>query len=108
MAITGVTEEEYKNFLSHGGTITFEIEGTDIDSTGGFEESPLIKPYLFSGFELKPSPMIEEPENKAALFLYGGSWTRVVAHTYINGGSIVYKKLANDRYEAKVTAPNRK
>jgi hypothetical protein len=93
MAITGVTEEEYKNYLSHGGTLVFEIEATDIDSTGGFESSPLIKPHLSTGFELKPSPIMDEPENSAALFLYGGSWTRVVTHTYKNGGSIIYKKL---------------
>ena len=45
-------------------TAKVEIEGADIDSTGGFEESPLIKPYLHSGFELKPSPILEEPENR--------------------------------------------
>ncbi len=103
MAITGVTEEAYKRFLSNGGSLIFEIEGTDIDSTGGFEKSPLIKPYLHSGFELKPSPILEEPENTAVLFLYGDSWTRVIAYTYKNGGSIIYKKLENGRYEAKVT-----
>ena len=107
MAITGVTEEEYKNYLSHGGTLVFEIEATDIDSTGGFENSPLIKPHLNTGFELKPSPVLDEPENSAALFLYGGSWTRIVTHTYKNGGSIIYKKLPNGRYEATVSAPVR-
>ena len=107
MPITGVTEEEYKHFLNHGGTLTFEIDSTDIDSTGGFEESPLIKPYLSTGFELRPSPIMSEPINSAALFLYGGSWTRVVTATYKNGGTIIYKKLPNGRYEAEVTAPTR-
>lgn len=107
MAITGVTEEEYKNYLAHGGTLVFEIEAKDIDSSGEFENAPLIKPHLNKGFELKPSKIIEEPETSAALFLYGGSWTRVVTHTYKNGGSIVYKKLPNGRYEATVKAPTR-
>jgi hypothetical protein len=94
MPITGVTEEQYK-------------DAKDIDSTGGFENAALIKPYLESGFELKPSPIIEAPENAAALFLYGGSWTRVITHTYPRGGSIVYRKLPSGRYEAKVRAPIR-
>lgn len=107
MAITGVDEAAYKQFLSHGGSLTFEIDATDIDSTGGFESSPLIQPFLNSGFELRPSPVIEEPKERAMLLLYGGSWTRVVTHTYLNGGSITYKKLANGRYEAKVSTPQR-
>ena len=107
MAITGVDEAAYKQFLSHGGNLTFEIDATDIDSTGGFESSPLIQPFLSSGFELKPSPIIEEPKERALLLLYGASWTRVVIHTYLNGGSITYKKLANGRYEAQVSALQR-
>jgi hypothetical protein len=107
MAITGVTEEEYKHFLAHGGTLVFEIGATDIDPTGGFENSGLVRPYLESGFELKPSPILDAPDNSAALFLYGGSWTRVIAHTYKNGGSIVYRKLPNGRYEARIVAPAR-
>lgn len=107
MAITGVSEAEYKDFLAHGGTLTFEIEATDIDSTGGFESSPLIQPFLSSGFELRPSPIIEEPQERALLLLYGGSWTRVVTHTYLNGGSVTYKKLQNGRYEAVASVPPR-
>lgn len=107
MAITGVTEEEYKSYVAHGGTLRFEVEAFDIDPSGAFEKSPLIQPYLNSGFELKPSPVIEMPVNSAALFLYGGSWDRVIAHTYKNGGKIVYSKLPSGRYEAKVEAPVR-
>ena len=107
MAITGVTEKEYTHYVLHGGSLRFEIEASDIDPSGEFEKSPLIKPYLTSGFELKPSPVIDVPANSAALFLYGGSWDRVIAHTYINGGKIVYSKLSNGRYEAKVESPAR-
>ncbi|MFP5358436.1 MAG: hypothetical protein ACLGHI_08290 [Gammaproteobacteria bacterium] len=107
MAITGVSEADYKRFLSHGGDLTFEIGAADIDSSGGFESSPLIKPFLSSGFELKPSPIIAEPQEGALLLLYGGSWTHVVTHVYLNGGSIIYKKLSSGRYEAKVSMPQR-
>jgi hypothetical protein len=108
MPITGVTEEAYREYLCKGGTLTFEIDSSDIDNKGGFEESPLIAPDLTSGFELKPSDIFDEPDNSAALFLYGGSWTRVVAHTYKHGGKIVYKKIQNGRYQAIATIPAKK
>lgn len=107
MAITGVTETEYRHYVDHGGALRFEINASDLDPSGAFEKSPLIQPYLTSGFELKPSPIIEMPANSAALFLYGGSWDRVIAHTYKNGGKIVYAKLPSGCYEAKVEAPTR-
>ena len=107
MAITGVDEADYRLFLYHGGSLTFEIDAADIDSSGGFESSPLIQPFLYSGFELRRSRIIEQPRERATIILYGGSWTLVVTHTYLNGGSIIYKKLANGRYEAKVSTPLR-
>lgn len=107
MAITGVTEEDYRHFVKHGGKLRFEMEAKDLDPSSSFEKSPLLAPYLEYGFELKPSPVIEMPQNSAALFLYGGSWDRVIAHTYLNGGRIVYKKLASGRYEAVAEAPIR-
>lgn len=105
MAISGVSETDYRRFLAHGGTLIFEVDAEDIDSSRGFESSPLIQPYLESGFELKPSPIINEPREKAMLFLYGGSWTRVITRTYLDGGTITYKKLPSGRYEANVVVP---
>ncbi|URL57016.1 hypothetical protein IM816_10100 [Luteibacter flocculans] len=105
MAITGVTEDQYKLFVSSGGSLTFYLDAKDIDSGGGFESSPLISPYLSSGFELVPTPIIHNPSERGTLLLYGGSWERVIAHTYLNKGKIIYKKLPDGRYEAKVTVP---
>jgi hypothetical protein len=105
MAITGVTENQYKTFLSSGGSLTFYLDAKDIDSSGGFESSPLISPYLSSGFELVPTPVIHEPIERGMLLFYGGSWERVIAHTYLNNGKIIYKKLPDGRYEAKVNVP---
>ena len=107
MVITGVDEASYRQFLSHGGELTFEIDAADIDATGGFEFAPLIQPFLSSSLELRPSPIIEDPNEGALLLLYGGSWTRVVTHTYLNDGSVIYKKLESGRYEAKVSMPQR-
>lgn len=102
MTITGVTENQYKLFVSSGGSLTFYLDAEDIESGGGFESSPLIKPYLFSGFELVPTPIIHEPSERGMLLFYGGSWEKVIAHTYLNKGKIIYKKLPDGRYEAKV------
>lgn len=107
MPITGVTEDEYRHYVAHGGNLRFEMDARDLDPSGSFEKSPLIAPYLDSGFQVAPSPVIEMPQNAAALFLYGGSWDRVIAHTYLNGGRIVYKKLLSGRYEAVAEAPVR-
>ena len=107
MAVTGVSETEYTWFLSHGGSLVFQIDSADIDSTGGFESSPLIQPFLATGFELKPSPIIEQMQDQAKLLLFGGTWTRVITYTYVHGGSIIYKKLPNGRYEATASVPPR-
>lgn len=106
MSITGVTEQHYRDFLSEGGSLTFEIDAIDIDSSGQFEKSPLIAPFLSSGFELKPTPIIENPKDSCRLLLYGDSWTRVITYAYKKGGSVIYKKLLSGRYEAKVSVPN--
>lgn len=105
MSITGVPEQQYRDYLKHGGNLTFEIDATDIDASGCFENSPLIAPFLLSGFELKPSPIFEEVKTSAQLLLYGDSWTRIVTRTYLQGGSVIYRKLTTGRYEAKVSAP---
>ena len=105
MAITGVTEQQYRDYLKHGGNFTFEIDATDIDASGCFENSPLIAPLLSSGFELKPSSIIEEAKDMAQLLLHGDPWMRIVTRTYLQGGSVIYRKIATGRYEAKVSAP---
>jgi hypothetical protein len=78
MAITGVTEQQYREFLFKGGDLTFEIDSTEIYSSGQFEKSPLIEPFIFSGFELRPSPIIDYPKEAAQILLHGDSWTSVV------------------------------
>lgn len=105
MSITGVSHAEYEKFLSSGGELTFEMDASDISSSRDFENLPLIKPFLESGFELAPSPMISAPAERARLFLYGGSWTLVIVHVYQSGGKIIYKKLPSGKYEAKVSVP---
>jgi hypothetical protein len=39
MAITGVSEQEYKDFLKNGGEIVFEIDAAEIDANGSFAKS---------------------------------------------------------------------
>jgi len=106
LAITGVSQEQYAHYLSNGGTLVFQLEANDIEPGSGFEKSALISPFLDTGFELKPPPLIESPSDAAQLLLRGESWLRVVVFTYRRGGSIVYKRVAAGRYEATVSSPS--
>jgi len=103
MAITGITRDQYRQFLEKGGTVSVEIDAEDVSKDPSFEQSPLIKPYLTTGFELRPSPVIHDPKVAAEIYLYGDDWTIVIATVYRNGGSIIYKKLSNGRFQATMT-----
>jgi len=105
MAVTGVTNEQYKEFLKNGGTLVFTIDSEDISSNTEFENYPLIKPFLNIGFEIKPTPMIEIPDFAAQIYVHGDDWSRVITFVYRNDGSIVYKKNSNGQYEATATIP---
>ena len=109
MTISGVTESEYISFLKHGGDLTFYgVRATDIDSSASFEGVESIRSKLDSGFELRPSLIIHDDGSRAPLLLYGGSWTRVIVSAYANGGTIVYRRMADNLYEAAVRVPIRK
>ncbi len=103
MKIDGPNEEDYRHFLAHGGTVKFELDATDIDGSGEFEEISAIKPKLESGFKLDPSPASTEPTNAAALYLYGGSWVQVVNQITQRRGELEYRRLKSGRYEATAT-----
>ncbi|MBC3830958.1 hypothetical protein H8K33_05525 [Undibacterium amnicola] len=105
MAVTGATQQQYKDFLTNGGTLTFTIDANDISPDNAFENFSLIKPYLHTGFELRPSSIIHEPQEAAQIYVYGDSWTRVVTTVYRNGGKIVYKKLNSGVFQAECTIP---
>jgi len=105
VAISGVSENQYREYLSGGGTLTFQLDADDIEPGAGFEQSPLLAPFLDTGFELKPSPVIESPPDAVQLLLHGDSWVRVLVHTYRRGGSIVYRRISPGRYSATVCAP---
>lgn len=105
MAATGVTNDEYLRFLKNGGTLVFEVDATDIDASENFTLNPEIASRLDTGFELRPSPIIDSPEERAELLTLGEPWVRVIVFTYASGGSIIYRKLPNGRFEATVTIP---
>ncbi len=105
MAVTGATQEQYRNFLDNGGSLTFVIGAQDIASDSSFENFELITPYLHTGFELRPSSVIHEPKEAAQILVFGDSWTRIVTTVYRNGGKIIYKKLTNGDFQADCTIP---
>ncbi|MBK5274154.1 MAG: hypothetical protein JJE30_03780 [Desulfuromonadales bacterium] len=108
MSISGITENEYAKFLENGGFICVTIDKSDIMSESDFETSEEIRPNLFKGFEIPPSNVIVNiPENRATMYQYGEPWDRTVIFVYGHGGKIIYKKIANGKYEAEVTLPQR-
>ena len=107
MAVTGASQSEYNEYLSKGGTLIFQIDEPDIDPSGSFKHSPLIAPHLKTGFELKPTSMIDDDHSAMPLLLHGDSWTKIVVFTYRRGGSIIYRQLSDGRYEARTFAPPR-
>ena len=105
MAVTGATQQQYQDFLANGGTLTFTIGASDIASDNAFENFALIKPYLYTGFELRPSSIIHEPKEAVQIMVYGDSWTRVVTTVYRQGGKIIYRKLSNGDFQAECSIP---
>lgn len=106
MAVTGVTNQEYINFLENGGQITFVIDSEDISNDSSFENFEPIKPYLYSGFEIRPSTIIHDPEVAAQLLVYGDSWTKVTTFVYRNGGKIIYRKRKDTgKFQADCSIP---
>jgi hypothetical protein len=98
--------EQFNAALSHGGTVRFEIEATDIAGDRGFEEAPAIKPLLDSGFTLRPDiSSLTEPSVALELYAFGGEWLAVETGVYLKDESITYRRLSPDIYEAVCVVP---
>ena len=81
------------------------VDREDFAKDAEFEEASSIKPLLYKGFELPPSPLMAMPQAIADISLYGDQWTRTMTTVYLKNGRIIYKKLHNGRYEAKLQIP---
>lgn len=97
--------EIYKNFLSGGGSVRFELEPQDISNNGDFEKAALLRPLLDAGFELLPPIATGDAEQATPLSLYGGTWHDIQCQVYGRKGTIRYKRLEAGRYEAMCTVP---
>lgn len=100
MAVTGVSAQEYQDFFTNGGNVTYNIESNDISDNADFENFETIKPNLKTGFELPPSSVIHSLESQVEIIRYGTEWTKIVARVYRNDGKIIYKKLDNGSFQA--------
>jgi hypothetical protein len=105
MAATGITEAQYREFLASGGRVVVQLDKIDVFGDTDVEQSPFVAPYLDTGFEIKPSPVLETLAHVDQIDCYGDPWSRVVAIVYRNGGSIVYKRLSPGKYEATLSLP---
>jgi hypothetical protein len=97
---TDVKKDEWEIFKKNGGSITFEIDGVDISANRDFETDPIIQSKLTTGFELPPTPLISSPDLQALIQVYGSEWDYIFCRIYISGGKVIYRKLANGKYEA--------
>jgi hypothetical protein len=105
MAITGVTEKQYKEFVENGGSITFVLDPTDLSPENAFESYTSIKPCLYTGFEMGPTLLIHDPKLAGDVYVHGASWDKVMAYVYRNGGKIIYKKLTSGKFQADCSIP---
>ncbi len=107
MSITFSVEKnaEWNAFKSSGGTIVFEIDGTDINRDLAFEREPYLKDRLSTGFEIPPTPLIETPALQALIQVHGSEWDFILCRIYLAGGNVVYRQLEGGKYEATCTVP---
>lgn len=110
MAITYTAQKhaEWNAFKANGGSITFEIDGTDISHDAAFENLPSLKSRLKSGFEIPPTSLIETAELQALILVHGTQWDDILRRIYLAGGKVVYRQLGNGKYEATCTVPEGK
>lgn len=102
MAITyfETKNQEWEDFKTNGGSITFEIDPEDISSTRDFETHTSIQPILTAGFELPPTSLINTLELQTLINVYGSHWDDILCSVYLSGGNVIYKKKPNGKYEA--------
>ena len=107
MAITYSSDKhaEWCTFKANGGSITFEIDGTDISHDAAFENMPSLQPKLTTGFEIPPTPLIETADLQALIQVHGSEWDYILCRIYLAGGKVVYRQLSNGKYEAVCTVP---
>ena len=107
MAFSGVTSQQYEDFLSDGGELTLTLDRSDFSRNGEFEHFPDLQDRLDTGFELPPPSLVEEPAARAHILVHGDQWSRTMVVVYSRGGRIVYRRLLGGRYEAKLSLPPR-
>lgn len=107
MSITYTPEKqkEWDEFKKNGGSITFEIDATDISHDAAFENMSSLQDTLESGFEIPPTPLIETAELQALIQVHGSEWNYIFCSIYLAGGKVVFRKKANGKYEAECTVP---
>ncbi|KGQ20768.1 hypothetical protein LF41_1308 [Lysobacter dokdonensis DS-58] len=107
MAITYSQQKqaEWNAFKANGGSITFEIDGTDISDDASFEKLPSLQSLLKTGFEIPPTPLIETAELQSLIQVHGSEWDYILCRIYLAGGRVIYLQLPNGQYEATCTVP---
>ena len=95
--IKAPTLYQYEDFMKNGGQISYVIDTLELSEIREFEEVPVIKASLHSGFELGPNLQSKEVSD---LIRHGNIWNRIVNSVYSKNGKITYKKLSSGNYQA--------
>ena len=98
-------QEKYENLLKNGGELTFVVTAGELKFTADIETCPSIEPLLYSGFEIKPSIIIEENSAAGQIYAHGDDWTRAITYIYRSNGTIIYKKQVDGMYEVTMRLP---
>lgn len=89
------------DFLANGGVIEYEVDANEVDEGNPhFHQLPSVKPYLLTGFELKPTSVINNASAAAQILAFGEDWTRFIYHVYSKGGKIIYTQINQNLYRA--------
>ncbi|HIE0651158.1 TPA: hypothetical protein ACXJNB_004318 [Serratia marcescens] len=92
------------DFFANGGTLVYEVDADEVDEGNpNFHELSTIKPLLSSGFELKPTTVIDDASAAACIVTYGGDWTRFIYRVYSKGGKVIYTQINKNSYRAVCT-----
>jgi hypothetical protein len=84
MAFSGLTSQQYEDFLSDGGELTLTLDRSDFSRNGEFEHFPDLQDRLDTGFELPPPSLVEEPAARSHILVHGDQWSRTRMGVLLN------------------------
>ncbi|MDW9365806.1 hypothetical protein GOA99_07180 [Sinorhizobium meliloti] len=89
------------NVLKEGGSYTMLLDADDMQMSDDVVEA--LGDTLHTGFEMEPTSLIYFDDAASEILRLADGWTAVPVRVYRAGGKIIYKKLSDGRFEARIT-----